>query len=198
MQIIEINLNKIKKDDYNFILESFLLGKVLVMPTDTIYGFSCLANNNKAIEKIKKIKKIKNNRPFIILVSSLNMAKKYCFINRKKSEKIQTLWASNRPTSIILKSRNKLPVSLEERGSLALRLPKSDFLIKLIKSLNVPLISTSFNFTGKELININQAEKIFNKQLFSPDILVKIQKQLKSRPSRLIDLKEDPLIILRK
>jgi len=50
-------------------------GKVILCPTDTIWGLSCNALDEKAIQKIIEIKHRPDNKNFIILVSSFDMLK---------------------------------------------------------------------------------------------------------------------------
>lgn len=57
MKIVKINKNNFTKTDVDFIADELKQGKVVVLPTDTIYGLHCAATNKKAIEKIYRIKK---------------------------------------------------------------------------------------------------------------------------------------------
>ena len=42
--------------------------KIIVLPTDTLYGICTSAFNNKSVEKIYDIKGRDENKPFIILI----------------------------------------------------------------------------------------------------------------------------------
>ncbi len=197
MEVMDINLNEIKINDQEKISTSLKRGQVVVLATDTIYGFTCLADNQEAIKKIRKIKKRKKDKNFIVLVSSLKMAETYCYFSEKQKQRLSYLWRQSPPSSIILNSRGQLAPSLEQSGSLALRLPKSDFLITIIRRLGKPLVSTSFNFSGQALIDINKAELVFNKKNMAPDLIVRAGQNQSSRPSRLIDGRWAQEIILR-
>jgi len=48
-----------------------LQGKVFVLPTDTIYGFSCLKGDKVAVKKILELKQIYIDKPFIVLTDSI-------------------------------------------------------------------------------------------------------------------------------
>ena len=52
-------------------------GCVGVIPTDTLYGFSCSALDKNAVERIYKIKGRDESKPFIILISSLEDLSKF-------------------------------------------------------------------------------------------------------------------------
>jgi len=81
---------------------------------------------------------------------------------------------------------------------LSCRLPKSDFLIKIIKKVNAPLISTSFNLSGQEpLIDVSELDYIFSGKN-KPDLVINAGRAKRKKPSRLIDLREGSLKIIRK
>ena len=52
-------------------------GKVILSPTDTIWGLACDATSEKAIARIQEIKKRDISKNFILQVSSLRMLEKY-------------------------------------------------------------------------------------------------------------------------
>jgi len=182
------------------IAASLKSGKVLVLPTDTIYGLSCRADDERAIARIYKLKGRDKGKPLLILISSLSMARKYVTIGKAQEEKLRQIWLlDKRPTSIILKKNAVLPESLAPgREGLALRLPKSPFLIKIIRKTGVPLVSTSFNISGQAAINdVSCLEKSWPKNRY-PDLVVNGGPATKNRSSRLLDLSEGETRILRK
>mgnify|MGYP003325880757 CR=1 FL=1 len=52
------------------IVEVITSGGIVALPTDTIYGFSCLATNNEAIKRLCSLKNRDDGKQFILLVSS--------------------------------------------------------------------------------------------------------------------------------
>jgi len=63
-----------EKFDYEagIIAKILLDGGVAILPTSTIYGISCIYNNQKAIEKVYSIKQRPHGLPFIILISAIS------------------------------------------------------------------------------------------------------------------------------
>ncbi|MFH1772914.1 MAG: L-threonylcarbamoyladenylate synthase [Patescibacteria group bacterium] len=188
MKIIKIKLDKISKEQIKLISNSLKKGEVVVLPTDTIYGLSCVANSKKAISKIRCIKNILDNRPFLILVSSLTMAKKYCQINQIQKNFLSKIWPG--PVTVIFNSKNKLlQKSTSKIISLAVRLPKNNFLIKIIKKINQPLVSTSLNLSGqKPLASLSGLNKYFKKH--QPDLVIDAGKIKKKKPSKIYDIRD--------
>jgi len=195
---LKINPKKISSTELALIVKTLTRGEVIVYPTDTIYGLGCLASNVKAINKIKAIKKRDRNKPLLILVSSLYMAKKYCFISRKQELILKELWSLKRPTSVILKHRNLLPQELiPKQSGIAVRLPKSDFLRKMIRATGAPIVSTSFNISGQPVWN--EVTFLANKKLTKndPDLIID-GGALNNPASKIIDLMGSEIKILRK
>jgi len=200
MTHLTINPKRIKSAIIDLVAGSLKIGQIIVLPTDTIYGLSCLANDPRAIKKIYHLKKRAANKPVLILVSDLKMAQKYTFISRKQAQWLSKVWTKNQiPTTVILRNRNKLPRELT-RGSdgLAVRLPKSKFLIKIIEKVSCPIVSARLGFSGRENItNLSKLHHYFPKKNNRPDLVVDAGASLRNKPSRLIDLRDEknPIII---
>ena len=200
MKTIKINKNNFTKTDVDFIADKLRRGKVVVLPTDTIYGLHCIATDKKVIEKIYKIKKINKKCPLLVLVKSYSMLRDYAYVSKKQEQYIRSIWPpttrlaqdknylyKKKPTTFILKAREKLPKEIRGKdNSLAFRLPKDDFLIKIIIRLNIPLISTSFNISGEEY-NENFLLK-FKEFSLNPDIIVDSGKSKNIKGSRIINI----------
>ena len=55
-------------------------GKIILYPSDTIWGLGCDATNEIAVSKVFKIKSRPLNKPLLILVPHLSKVKKYKLI----------------------------------------------------------------------------------------------------------------------
>jgi len=199
MTYLNIKLKDIRPAEISYIAGSLQKGKVIVTPTDTIYGLSCLANNRKAIRKVNDIKNRDHGKPLLILVSSLSMLKKYVYVNTRQERGLKKLWAKNAvPTTVILRSRNILPKEIEGgTGALGVRLPKSEFLIKMIRKVGEPIISTSLNISGQASIyHPKNLEKYFSEK-HRPDLVIEAGSSKTKKASRLIDLREAKKKVIR-
>lgn len=198
----KININKVSPRIIKLIASALAKGQVLVLPTDTIYGLSCLADNIKAIKKIQKIKGRDSNKPLSILVSDLKMLKKYVHVSAEQEAVLNKVWSQKtKPTTVILKHRSKLPKILTAKSSgLAARLPKLNFLIKILEELNCPLVSTSLNLSGEAIIsNPQEINKYFLSATTQPDLVIDAGPCRRKKASKIIDLREEAsLIVLRK
>lgn len=187
MPTIKIDLNKIVKEQIDLIVDYLKRGRVLAYPTDTIYGLGCDALNAEAIKRINKIKGEKRAKPLLILISGLEMLKKYCFVNLRQMEYLKKIWPG--PVTVILKRRPNLPAELTGGlNSIGVRLPDNDFLIKMISEAGMPIVSTSLNKKGeKPLANVKNIETYFK---YKPDLTVDAGEGKRTKSSRLVDIRD--------
>lgn len=123
-------------------------GGVLIYPTDTIIGIGCDATNEQAIQRIVEIKNRPSNKSFIVLMHSEAQLNNY--IKEVPPIAYDILDCVENPTTIIYPNAQKLPKSiLAEDGSIGIRMIKSGFLYQLLRKINIPLVSTSVNFSGE-------------------------------------------------
>ncbi|KKQ27981.1 MAG: Bifunctional N5-glutamine S-adenosyl-L-methionine-dependent methyltransferase/tRNA (M7G46) methyltransferase [Candidatus Magasanikbacteria bacterium GW2011_GWC2_37_14] len=74
-------------------------GKIIIFPTETSYGLGCDATNQQAVDKIFKIKGRRGDKPLLVIVPTIEMAKEYLEWN-DLLEKIATkYWFTRRSPS---------------------------------------------------------------------------------------------------
>lgn len=192
MQKIKINLDKISSQEIGLIVDFLKRGKTIAYPTDTIYGLGCQATDKKAIEKIYCLKKREKKKPLLVLISDFKMLSRYFKVDRKQLAYLRKIWPGK--ISVILNKKSALPSNISTGlASAAVRLPKSEFLTKMIKELGEPIVSTSLNRSGEKPFC-----RVDNLASIKPDLVIDAG-IIKSKPSRLIDLRDiNKIKILRK
>ena len=168
--------------------------KIGVIPTDTIYGVAASVWSKKTVERAYKIMKRNLNKPFIILISSIeDLALFDIKINNATRNILKKLWPGK--VSVVLPVPSKKFQYLH-RGTktLAFRVPKKPSLIRLLKYAG-PLISTSANPQGsKPAATITEAKKYFGDGV---DFYIDGDK-IRSLPSTLVEIKDGNVNVLRK
>lgn len=120
-----------------------------VVPTDTLYGIVGGAFSKQAVARIYTIKGRDENKPFIVLISSLTDLKKFGVTLTSAEQKfLKTVWPGL--VSVIVSCPQK-SLHYLHRGtkSLAFRLPDDLFMQTLLKKTG-PLVAPSANPQGKE------------------------------------------------
>lgn len=121
---------------------------VILYPTDTVWGIGCDATNITAVSKIYKIKQREESKSLVVLVSDIKMLKKY--ITSISLEILKILKEVQKPTTIIYKNPKGLANNVVALNhTIAIRIPKNNFCIQLIKEFGKPIVSTSANISGE-------------------------------------------------
>lgn len=162
---------------------------IILYPTDTVWGIGCDATNVTAVSKIYKIKQRKESKSLVVLVSDIKMLKKY--ITSISLEILTVLKEAKHPTTIIYKNPKGLAkntIALD--NTVAIRIPKNDFCVSLIKKFGKPIISTSANTSG-ELTPIKFSE-IKPSILHNVDYIVNsCHKKATKKPSTILKVEND-------
>ncbi len=175
-------------------------GKVVIFPTDTVYGLLADATNKKAIERIFKVKKREKSKPLPIFIKNISQAKKLAKISKKQEDFLKKAWPGKTTVVLKLKTENcKLKIYGAGQKTIALRIPKHQLVLGLLKRTNKPLTGTSANISGRPPSgNIKEILKQFKGQKNQPDLVVDSGKLRPSRPSTVVDLTSIKIKVLRK
>ena len=84
-------------------VKEILRGKIIFVPTDTVYGIAVNPFNDKAVKKLFLFKKRSFNNSLILLCSNYKMAKKYALFNRLANNLKKKFWPG--PLTLILKKK---------------------------------------------------------------------------------------------
>ncbi len=178
--------------------KSIRQGKVIVLPTDTVYGLIADATNKKAVRKIFKIKKRLKEKPIPIFVKDTGMAKELAQIDKRQEKFLKKTWPG-KITIVLKRKRTKIKVYGVNKKTIALRIPNYIFLNILLKKINRPLTGTSANISGRPTsTKIKEIINQFKDQKYQPDLIIDIGNLPKNRPSTVIDLTGKKPKILRK
>ena len=122
--------------------------QIILYPTDTVWGIGCDATSEKAVAKIYAIKQREETKSLVILVSSLEMLKKY--VAEVPNKALEILEKATNPTTIVYDH----PIGIAKNAigkdnTIAIRIASDDFCKKMISDFGKPIISTSANISGE-------------------------------------------------
>ena len=136
-----------------------------VLATDTLYGVVGSALSKKAVARIYALKGRDEKKPFIVLIASVNVLKKFSVrLSKEQKGFLEREWPG--PVSVVLPCKPKKFEYLH-RGteSLAFRMPNKKKLLELLKKTG-PLVAPSANPQGLvPAANIAEAKKYFGAQV---------------------------------
>ena len=167
-------------------------GKILIHPTESIWGLGCDALNPKAVSDVFKIKKRSKNKSFILLIKSLESIENYLQdINKEDIKYLHKHWPG--PYTFLIKYNDKLPKHLwNETHKIAIRVSNHLPIRLLFNSFSGIMVSTSANISGQK--NLQKPEEIIN--FFEHDGMAYYDELLGTNksPSRIIDLETRAVI----
>ena len=171
-----------------------LEGKIAVIPTDTIYGFSGLAMLNGKKSgldlEIDRLKKSPSSKPLIELVASPKDVFKYT--DQEIPSVIMEKWPG--PVTVLVQN-NAWYAELTGRAATAFRCPGDEWLRKVIELCGCPVYSTSVNYSGNEpLLAQADIEREFGQKV--PLIVADGDKKT-GLPSTLVSIEGNSLRVLR-
>ena len=129
-------------------LQALRKGRVILYPTDTIWGLGCDATDEAAVKRIYQIKQRDDSKSLIILAADERDVLHY--VSAPDLAVFDFLEEQSRPTTVIFSGAVNLPDALiAEDGSIAIRLVQDEFCRHLIRRLRKPIVSTSANISGQ-------------------------------------------------
>lgn len=138
---------KERKEQIEEAVKVLRAGGILLYPTDTIWGIGCDATDEKAVERVFEIKQRADSKSLIILASDMDMVARYVREIPEMAVTVESL--SDKPLTIIYpEGINLAPNVTAEDGSIAIRIPKNDFCVELVRRFGKPIVSTSANVSG--------------------------------------------------
>lgn len=149
------------KIQYREILSSDSLKKIkthlekdglIIYPTDTLYGIGCNFYSAKAHAEIDKIKN-RHDLPYSAAVSDLNMLKEVVENIPELFNKFYREMLPGKFTFLLDPSKSVDKKLLKGSNKIGVRIPGIPGILRLIKFLGFPIVSTSINRSGRPPLN---------------------------------------------
>jgi L-threonylcarbamoyladenylate synthase len=170
-------------------------GEAIVVPTETIFGLTCDAENKCAVETVYGIKGRDIKRPSAIFVPSLDAIAEYAHIELEYAKRIIREFLPG-PMTIVLNSKRKLwPGVVSEDGKIGIRVSSEPFIGALVSGVGKPLLATSANRSGQpDCLNLSMLIEQLSDTV--PLILYRYESTVQ-QASTVIDLTSGKPLLLR-
>ena len=174
------------------IIEAYEDGRIIVFPTDTVYGLGCNPLNKDSISRIYDIKRRRGKKRFPILGFSKKDLEKIVEFNSKAEKISEKFWPGQ--VTLLLPIRKEMTEQIENDGKLAVRVPDNECVLSILKQCKL-IIGTSANISGEESILDPNVCKM---RLPEIDVLVDGGKIKSYGESTIIDFVDNEIKIIRK
>lgn len=171
-------------------------GGMVIVPTDTVYGLSCDATNEMAIEKIFRLKARSQEKALPVFVADLSMAQQIARIDDTSVSILSRFWPG--AMTGVFFAQPVLPELLHQgTPAIALRIPNNEFILNLVRELGRPIVATSANTSGAgSQTKIENVLKNFH-ETEEPDLVIDGGDLPDNIPSTVVDFTKMPPVVLR-
>ncbi|MBN3490849.1 threonylcarbamoyl-AMP synthase [Acholeplasma equirhinis] len=167
------------------------MNKVIIFPTDTVYGIGTPILDKEGIRKIYEIKGRDFNKPLAVLCSNLDQMTEFGYVTDDAVKLAKAFWPG--ALTLILKSK---PDYAKESGevTIGVRMPNHPLALKII-AMHGPMKTTSVNNSGEA--PLNDYAIIKERYADKVDYIYPNDQKLSEVSSTVVDLTQDEPKILR-
>jgi L-threonylcarbamoyladenylate synthase len=134
-------------------------GRIVALPTETVYGLAVAAHNRDAVDRIYELKGRDWNRPLQVLLPKDERLNRWSGPNRAASVLAERFWPG--PLTLVVRAWMGVPKFLTREGTVGLRVPRHPVALDLLEHAG-PLAATSANRSGEQpLADVAHLEEAF-------------------------------------
>ncbi len=133
-KIIKMSESKIDRNGIRYAANQIKGGKLVVFPTETVYGIGASAFNEKACKEIFKVKHRAADNPLIVHICSFNQLKEVAVVPADLFVVLRKIWPG--PVTFIFKSINLPKTVTADLDTVAVRMPSNKIALELIRESN--------------------------------------------------------------
>ncbi len=166
-------------------------GRVLVYPTETVWGIGSLITFEDSQDEIYRFKNRPLERALSVLVRDIEMAHFYGHIDDKSEKFLKSVWPG--AVTVVVMAKETVPFKIHGgTNCIGMRCSPHPFIKSLFQDIKVPLTTTSANLSGEAVV-----EK--GVELNGPEswICVTNENALGEAPSTVVKLESGEMKLLR-
>ena len=174
-------IKKSEPDSVKITADILKEGGVVIIPTDTVYGFSGMVPGTD--DRIRAIKGRAETKPMIQLIA--------------KPEDLAKYTSDNVPANLLQKWPGALTIIVNDKrgGTTAFRCPGDQWLRQVIAACVEPIYSTSVNRSGQPVLDSEEA--IIKEFAGQVDLIVKDGDKKGAKPSTIVSITDGQINVLR-
>ncbi len=139
-------------------VEALSAGKIIAVPTETVYGLAASALMPEAVDRLFEIKGRSKDKPLAFAVKSLEAALDYVpnmsILARRLARRcwpgpVTLVLNSEHPDSVINRLAPSVRQATASRGTVGLRVPAHELTLQIMRLCAGPLVLTSANLAGE-------------------------------------------------
>ncbi|MCF7916985.1 MAG: threonylcarbamoyl-AMP synthase [Candidatus Omnitrophica bacterium] len=187
MKKITVDSRKIKKSSIRKAAKMIAKGKIVAIPTETVYGLAARADRDETVRRLYALKERPKEKPFSVALADPNIAVNQYFLTLPPFgyRLIENFWPG--PLTIVYYQKSE--------GKIGVRIPSHSIANSILQQLDFAVFLPSANRSGQdETISAAEVEEVFGDDI---DLIVDGGRTDDKKSSTVIDLTYKPFKILR-
>ncbi|MEL7499676.1 MAG: L-threonylcarbamoyladenylate synthase [Planctomycetota bacterium] len=202
--VIDLKQAEDLRDVVHRTVEALSAGKVVAVPTETVYGLIASALHPSAVERVFEIKGRSPDKPLAIATKSLEDAMDYVpdmsslarrIARRSWPGPITIVHSAQHPDSVIHRLDNVVKAATIPSGKIGMRVPAHELTLQIMRLCAGPIVMTSANRSGGP--NPQNAEQVVQSIGDSTDIVLDDGPCDVGTPSSVIEVNGNQVHVLR-
>lgn len=202
--IIDLENEEDPRDVVHRAVEALSAGKIIAIPTETVYGLAASALHPKAVEKLFEIKGRSKENPLAFAVKSLDDALDYVpnmtslarrVARRSWPGPVTLVLDANHPDSVIHRLDPLIHNATIPSGTVGLRVPAHETTLQIMRLCAGPIVLTSANLSGQpDAITGQQVNESVGDQI---DLILDDGRTSFGKPSSVVKVDDGGIRMLR-
>lgn len=155
-------ISTIRKDAKAIAVAKLQAGEVIAIPTDTVYGLTCSANNPEAIHRLYNIKGRHELKPVAICVASIEDVRQWGETDHLNDELLGELFPG--AVTLVVRRSSKLnnPALNPGVANIGIRITENKFIQHVCEAFQQPIALTSANkSSSKSTLNVEEFKELW-------------------------------------
>ena len=153
-----------EKYDISRAVKALKKGGLIVVPTETVFGIVGNAFNEKTYHKLNRIKNRNEYKKYTLFIRNSELIDNYAYVDDVAKAIIGNMMPG--PLTIILESKDLPEYLISKDGTVGFRIPMNTKVKKILSGVEFPLISTSANEAGGDIIDsVEGIKKVFKGEI---------------------------------
>lgn len=202
--IIDLKSAEDPRDVVHRAVEALSAGKVIAIPTETVYGLAASALNRDAVERLVEIKGRSADNPIAFAIKSLDDALDYVpnmsdlarrVARRSWPGPITLVLDANHPDSVIHRLDESVRNATIPNGTVGLRVPAHELVLQIMRLCAGPLLLTSANLSGgPDAVEGKEVAEVLGEQV---DLILDDGPTKFGKPSSVVQIRDNEVTVLR-
>ena len=140
-------------------------GKMVVYPTETVYGIGADIFNQKVIKSLYLVKKRPFDMPLSVAVADKDMIENIAVMTRNVEKLVDAFLPG--PLTIITRKTSSVPdIATSMSQKVGIRIPDNKIAVELIRQSGVPIVATSANVhSHPDAVTVDEAVRDFGEKV---------------------------------